>query len=132
MLGFPEMRLAARRGLMQIAVADGDATEAASQAGAAYDLTHTATWAWRALLQTRLEAGDWTGALALVAGALERKIVSPLIAERARAALQGASAASLGSGGQALEFAQGAARARPDFTPAAVIAAALLTADGRG
>jgi HemY protein len=132
MLGFPEMRLAARRGLMQIAVADGDGAEAASQAASAYDLTHTATWAWRALLQTRLEAGDWTGALALVAGALERKIVSPLIAERARAALQAASAASLGSGGQAVEFAQGAARTRPDFTPAAVIAATLLTADGRG
>jgi HemY protein len=132
MLGFPEMRLAAHRGLMQIALADGDGAEAESQARAAYELTHTTTWAWRALLQTRLAAGDWAGALALVAGALDRKIVSPLIAERARAALQGASAASLGTGAQALEFAQGAARARPDFTPAAVIAATLLTADGRG
>ena len=132
MLGFPEMRLAAHRGLMQIALADGDGGEAERQARAAYELTHTASWAWRALLQTRLAAGDWAGALALVAGALDRKIVSPLIAERARAALQGASAARLGTGAQALEFAQGAARARPDFTPAAVIAATLLTADGRG
>ncbi|MGI8840632.1 MAG: heme biosynthesis HemY N-terminal domain-containing protein, partial [Caulobacteraceae bacterium] len=132
MLGFPEMRLAAHRGLMQIALIDGDAAEAAGQARAAYDLAHTATWAWRALLEAWLEAGDWAGALALVAGAQERKIVSPLIAERARAALQAASAASLGTGARALEFAQGAAKARPDFTPAAAIAAALLTAEGRG
>jgi HemY protein len=132
MLGFPDMRLAAHRGLMQIALADGDAAEAESQARAAYELPHTTTWAWRALLKTRLAAGDWAGALALVAGALDRKIVSPLIAERARAALQVASAASLETGPPALEFALGAAKARPDFTPAAVIAAALLTADGRG
>ncbi len=130
MLGFPEMRLAAHRGLMQIALAGGDTAETASQAKAAYDLTHTATWAWRALLEARLEASDWAGALALVAGALERKIVSPLIAERARAALQAASAATLGTGALALEFAQAAAKARPDFTPAVTIAAGLLTAEG--
>ncbi|MEO8927343.1 MAG: heme biosynthesis HemY N-terminal domain-containing protein, partial [Caulobacteraceae bacterium] len=132
MLGFPEMRVAAHRGLMQIALAGGDGAEAASQAQAAYGLAHTANWAWRALLEARLEAGDWAGALALVAGALERKIVSPLIAERARAALQVASAASLAAGPQALEFAQGAAKARPDFSPAAAIAARLLGAEGRG
>jgi len=132
MLGFPEMRLAAHRGLMQIALSSGDGVEAASQAAAAYGLAHTAGWAWRALLEARLEAGDWAAALALVAGALERKIVSPLIADRARAALQAASAASLGGGAQAVDFAQAAARMRPDFTPAAVIAAELLTAEGRG
>jgi len=135
MLGFPDMRLAAHRGLMQTALAQGDAPEALRQARAAYDLSGAAPWAWRALLEARLEAGDWAEGLALVAGALERKIVSPLTAERARAALQAASAASreaAGAAGQALEFAQAAAKARPDFTPGPVIAARLLAADGRG
>jgi HemY protein len=137
MLGFPEMRLAAHRGLMQTAVTEGDPAEALRHAEAAFDLARTAPWAWRALLEARLEAGDWGEALALVKSALERKIVSPLTAERARAALQTASAANLellaqAGAGQALEFAQAAARSRPDFTPGAVIAVRLLTAEGRG
>jgi len=137
MLGFPEMRLAAHRGLMQTALAEGDDAGALKHAEAAFGLARTAPWAWRALLEARLEAGDWSGALALVQSALDRKIVSPLTAERARAALQAASAASLeplaqAGAGQALEFAQAAAKSRPDFTPGAVIAARLLTAEGRG
>jgi len=139
MLGFADMRLAAHRGLMQTALAQGDAPEALRQARAAYELAGdarmgAAPWAWRAVLEARLEAGDWTEALALVAGAVERKIVSPLTAERARAALQAASAASreaAGDSGEALEFVQAAAKARPDFTPGPVIAARLLAADGR-
>ncbi|HEY5070921.1 MAG TPA: heme biosynthesis HemY N-terminal domain-containing protein [Caulobacteraceae bacterium] len=143
MLGFPEMRLAAHRGLMQAAVAAGDKVQALAEAKAAYDLAHTAPWAWRALLDDRLEGGDWSGALALVAGALERKIVSPLTAERARAALRTAGAVSPRATAdghapddgrrrdQTLESAQAAAKARPDFTPAAVIAATLLAAEGR-
>ena len=132
MLGFPEMRLAAHRGLMQTALKNGDKAGALRHAQDAYELAHTAPWAWRALLAARLEAGEWTQALTLVSGALDRKIVSPLIAERARAALQTASAATLRSGQQALDLAQAAARARPDFTPASVICARLLSADGRG
>jgi len=132
MLGFPEMRLAAHRGLMQTALRNGDEAAALRHAQDAYELAHTAPWAWRALLAARLEAAEWAQALTLVGGALERKIVSPLIAERARAALQTVSAAALGSGQQAVDLAQTAARARPDFTPATVICARLLTADGRG
>ena len=131
MLGFPEMRLAAHRGLMQTALKTGDKAGALRHAQNAYDLAHTAPWAWRALLAARLEAGEWTQALSLVSGALERKVVSPLIADRARAALQTASAATLGSSQQAVDLAQAAARARPDFTPASVICAKLLAADGR-
>ena len=131
MLGFPEMRLAAHRGLMQTALKDGDKDGALRHAQDAYGLAHTAPWAWRALLAARLEAGEWSEALTLVSGALERKIVSPLIAERARAALQTASAASMAPGPQAIDLAQAAAKARPDFTPASVIAARLLAAEGR-
>ncbi|MBV9996249.1 MAG: heme biosynthesis protein HemY [Caulobacteraceae bacterium] len=134
MLGFPEMRLAAHRGLMLAALTEGDEAEAERHAVAAYGLARTAPWAWRAVLEARLAAGDWAAALELMEGALERKIVSPLVAERARAALLTASAARAESQGDlagALEDAQGAAKLRTDFAPAAVLASRLLGADGR-
>jgi HemY protein len=134
MLGFPEMRLAAYRGLMQTALAAGDGAQALANAEAAFNLSRTAPWAWRALFQAKLAAADWTGALALTQAAQERKIVSPLIAERARAGLNTAHAAQLeaeGAVSEALEAALAAAKARPDFTPGAAIAARLLVSEGR-
>jgi len=137
MLGFPEMRLVAHRGLMQAAIAEGDHAEARRHADAAYALARTAPWAWRSALEAKLAGGDWAAALELMKGALERKIVSPLVAERARAALLTASAAGQEDSGDpralqtAMENAQSAARLRPDFAPATVTAARLLAADGR-
>ena len=137
MLGFPELRLVAHKGLMQAALEGGDAAAAEAHAEAAYALARTAPWAWRAVLEAKLAAGDWPAALELMQGALGRKIVSPLTAERARAALLTAYAASRETTGDekarqaALEDAQAAARLRPDFAPAAVIAARLLADDGR-
>jgi HemY protein len=137
MLGFPEMRLAGLRGLMQTALAEGDKALALRHAETAYGLAKTARWAWRALLEARLEAGDWKAALALVQGALERKIVPPLVAERARAALLAASAAGLEESddpkvlAQALDFATQAARLKPEFAPGVVMAARLQAADGK-
>ena len=137
MLGFPEMRLAGHRGLMQGAIAQGDHEAALRHAKAAYSLARTSRWAWRALLESRLEGGDWAAALELVQGALERKIVSPLSAERARAALLAASAASLETSPnpalrvQALEFALQSAKLDPGFPPGPVIAARLQIADNK-
>jgi HemY protein len=137
MLGFPELRMAAHRGLMQAALADGDAGEALRHAEAAYGLARTAPWAWRAVLEAKLAAGDWPAALALMQGALERKIISPIVAERARAALLTAYAASREGDpderirANALDDAQTAARLAPGFAPAAVVAARLLAAEGR-
>lgn len=137
MLGFPEMRLAGLRGLMLAAQADGDRPAAIRHAETAYGLARTARWAWRALLEARLEAGDWAAALDLVQGALERKIVSPVVAERSRAALLTASAASLVDSpdpkarAQALDFATQAAKLKPDFAPGVVMAARLLAEDGK-
>ena len=137
MLGFPEMRLAGHRGLMQGAIAQGDHEAALRHAKAAYSLARTSRWAWRALLESRLEGGDWAAALELVQGALERKIVSPISAERARAALLAASAASLETSPnpalrvQALEFALQSAKLDPGFPPGPVIAARLQIADNK-
>lgn len=83
MLGFPDMRLAGLKGLMQTALAEGDKGAALRHAQSAYGLAKTARWAWRALVDSRLEAGDWAAALDLVKTALDRKIVSPIVAERA-------------------------------------------------
>ena len=135
MLGFPEMRLAGHRGLMQLAAGQGDRLAALAQARAAYSLAQTARWAWRALLEDRLEAGDWPAALELVQSGEGRKIVSPISAERARCALLAASAASLEAAAdrkrrtEALDYALEAARLNPGFAPGAVIAARMLAAD---
>jgi HemY protein len=137
MLGFPELRMAAHRGLMQAALAEGDAAEAQRHAEAAYGLARTAPWAWQAVLEAKLAAGDWPAALALMQGALERRIISPIVAERAKAALLTAHAAAREGNpdehvrAAALDDAQTAARLAPGFAPAAVVAARLLADDGR-
>ena len=124
MLGFADMRLAAHRGLMQTALAEGHASQAEAHAQAAFDLPRTAPWAWRAVLGAQLKGADWPAALGVVQTALDRKVISPLIAERARAALYCASR-------QDLDLLTTAARTRPDFTPAAVLASQALAAEGR-
>lgn len=137
MLGFPEMRLAAHRGLMQTALAQGDRETALGHARAAFDLARTGRWAWRALIEDRLETGDWAGALDLLQTALSRKIVSPISAERARAALLAASAAGLETDpdprrrAEALDFALQSARLAPGFTPGVVLAARMLAAEAK-
>jgi HemY protein len=137
MLGFPEMRLAGHRGLMQLAAAKGDRGGALHHATLAYGQTRTARWAWRALLEARLEVGDWNGGLELTRDALDRKIVPPIIAERARAALLAASAAQLEHAPDtkardlALDHAVRAARLQPGFAPGVVMAARLLAGDGK-
>jgi HemY protein len=137
MLGFSEMRLAGHRGLMQLAQRRGDGVEAVANAEAAYNLAKTTRWAWRALLEARLAAGDWDAALSLAKDALDRKIVSPIVAERARAALMAASAASREFSTdpklleQTLDLASQAAKLKPDFAPGVLTAARRLAADGK-
>ncbi|MEO8115431.1 MAG: heme biosynthesis HemY N-terminal domain-containing protein [Phenylobacterium sp.] len=137
MLGLPDMRLAGHKGLMQLAVSQGDRETALRHAEEAYGQARTARWAWRALLEARLEAADWEAALALVKSALDRKVVPPVVADRARAALLAASAAQLEHApdpkarGQALDQAVEAAKLQPGFAPGVVMAARLLAQDGK-
>ncbi len=137
MLGFPEMRLAGLKGLMELALDGGDRKAALKYAEQAYGQTRTARWAWRALLEARLEAADWTAALDLVKSAQDRKIIPPVTAERARAALLAALAAQLEHSpepkarAQALDNAVEAAKLQPGFAPGVVMAARLLAQDNR-
>ena len=137
MLGFPDMRLAAQRGLMQLAQKRKDPAAALRHAEAAYGMTKTARWAWRALLEARLQVGDWQAALQLADDAVERKIVSPVVAERTRTAVLTAYAAQLEHGEdlrgreRAAELAAQAAKLKPDFAPGVALAARMAGADGR-
>jgi HemY protein len=137
MLAFPEMRLAGHRGLMLLAESQGDHEAALGHALDAFNLGKTARWAWRALFEARLDAGDWPGALDLVETALGRKIITPAVADRARAALLAASAADLERSpdprlrDQAVEQAARAAKLSPGFAPGPVMAGRLLADAGR-
>lgn len=137
MLGFPEMRLAGHRGLMLLAEAQGDKEAALKHAQDAFNLAKSARWAWRVLFEAKLEAGAWAEALDLAEKALSRKIVTPLVAERARAALLAASAASLELSAdartrdQAADYAAKAAKLSPGFAPGAVLAGRLLGESGK-
>jgi HemY protein len=138
MLGFPDMKLAGHRGLMQLALARGDRSAALANAEAAYGLGRGgAPWAFTALLEARLEAADWPGALELAKGAAERKIIVPLVAERTRAGLLTALAYGQADGAdpsarsQALDDALEAVKLKPGFAPAAALAARLLAGDGK-
>jgi HemY protein len=137
MLAFPDLRLAARRGLTSLALARGDRAGAVQHAEAAFALARTARWAWRLLLEAHLEAGDWEAARDLLKTGQDRRIVSPDVAERGRAALLAASAAQLDLTGdararsRAADYALEAARLQPGFAPGVVMAARLLTAQGK-
>lgn len=137
MLGFPEMRLAGHKGLMQLALSQGERETALRHAQEAFNETRSARWAWRFLLENRLAGGEWSQGLELVKNAADRKIVPPVTADRARAALLTALAAQLENArdakvrGQALECVAEAVRLQPGFAPAAVMAARLLATDGK-
>jgi HemY protein len=137
MLGFPEMRLAGHKGLMQLALTHGERETALRHAQEAFGETRSARWAWRVLLEARLAAAEWSAGLELVRNALDRKIVPPVTADRARAALLAALAAQLETStapkarSQALDSAVEAAKLQPGFAPGVVMAARLLAADGK-
>lgn len=130
-------RLAARRGLMRLALARGDREAALQHAEAAHALSPGALWAWRALFEARVAAGEWDGALALVEAGVSRKAVTPAAAARARAALLAASAARLETAStargraEALDQAQKALKQNPAFTPGPLIAARINAAAGK-
>jgi HemY protein len=132
MLNVPELKLAGLKGLMQLARGQGEKVEAVRLATEAYNQPKPAMWAFETLFEARLETGEWAEALDLIDGALNRKLISPIFSERAKASLMAASAARLEISDeaqmrdQALDYAQRAAKLQPAFTPAAIIAARLL------
>ena len=137
MLSVPELRLAGLKGLVQLADKAGDAAEAVRLATEAYNLPRPTMWAFETLFEAKLAAGEWGEALDLIDGALNRKLISPIFSERAKASLMAATAAQLESApdaqtkDQALDYALRAAKLQPQFTPAPVIASRHLLAAGK-
>ncbi len=137
MQSVPELKLAGLKGLMTLAQKQGDRIEAIRLAEEAYSQTKPAMWAFRTLFEARLTAGEWAEALDLIEGALGRKLISPIYAERARASLMAASAARMETAAdtatreQALDYAVRAAKLQPQFAPAAIMAGRLLAAHNK-
>ncbi len=137
MLSVPDLRLAGLKGLVQLADKAGDKQEAVRLATEAYNLPRPAMWAFETLFEAKLAAGEWGEALDLIDSALNRKLISPIFSERAKASLMAATAAQLESApdaqtqDQAMDYALRAAKLQPQFTPAPVIASRQLRAAGK-
>lgn len=89
LLETPGGAVAARRGLAGLAAAEGGASAALVHARAAWDHDDGAAWAWRALLDDRLAAADWTAAEDLVRRGERSRLIDKVSAERARGVLRG-------------------------------------------
>lgn len=128
MLDDPEMRLLGLRGLYLEAERLGDRAAARHYAGRAAGHAPQLAWAADATLEEKAERGDWDGALALIEAQKSSRQVERHIANNKRAVLLTAKAMSLGDSDAnatrtaALE----ANRLRPEFGPAAMVAAKAL------
>lgn len=129
LLAFPDAQGAARQGLARLSWAAGDRAGALAQAKAGEAAGRGGAWAWRMQFDDRLEAGDWDGALALLAGPRARRVLAGDGTERARAAVL--TARLLSGGGGPVKDALRAAQLSPDFPPAAVAAARPLAEAGQ-
>jgi len=118
--------LLARRGLSESAARRKDYAGAADHAAAALEMSKSAAWAFNTLLEHRLAAGDWKGALDALQDGEERKFIGGKAARRRRAVILAAAASHAerrGDRAQALELAQKSAALAPGFGPAAAMAA---------
>ncbi|MER9417806.1 heme biosynthesis protein HemY [Mesorhizobium sp. M0306] len=128
MLDDPEMRLLGLRGLYLEAERLGDRNAARHYAGRAAAVAPQLAWAAESTLEDLTGRGDWDGALKLVDAQKSTRQIERDAANRRRAVLLTAKAQALidsdanASRMAALE----ANRLRPDFAPAAVVAAKLL------
>ncbi|WP_378947013.1 heme biosynthesis protein HemY [Mesorhizobium sp. ANAO-SY3R2] len=128
MLDDPEMRLLGLRGLYLEAERLGDRAAARHYAGRAADLAPQLGWAADSTLEERAERGDWDGALALVDAQKSTRQIERETANNKRSVLLTAKAMSLYDSdfNAARVAALEANRLRPEFGPAAVVAAKAL------
>jgi HemY protein len=128
MLDDPEMRLLGLRGLYLEAERLGEKSAARHYAGRAADLAPQLGWAAESTMEEKVERGDWDGALKLVDAQKSSRQIERDAANRRRSVLLTAKAMALLD--TDLTAARSAAveanRLRPDFAPAAVIAARTL------
>jgi HemY protein len=128
MLDDPEMRLLGLRGLYLEAERLGDRNAARHYAGRAAVMAPQLAWAAESTLEDLTQRGDWDGALKLVDAQKSTRQIERDAANRRRAVLLTAKAQALidSDPGAARTAAIEANRLRPDFAPAAVVAATTL------
>lgn len=128
MLDDPEMRLLGLRGLYLEAERLGDRAAARHYAGRAAGLAPQLGWAADSTLEEKTERGDWDGALALVDAQKSTRQIERDVANNRRSVLLCAKAMSLldSDFNTARTAALEANRLRPEFGPAAIIAAKTL------
>ncbi|MEO9336293.1 heme biosynthesis protein HemY [Mesorhizobium sp. SB112] len=128
MLDDPEMRLLGLRGLYLEAERLGDKAAARHYAGRAAAVAPQLAWASDATLEEKTEDSDWDGALALIDAQKSTHQIEKDTANRRRSVLLTAKAMALFDTDPAASrtAAVEANRLRPDFVPAALIAAKAL------
>ncbi|MER9236624.1 heme biosynthesis protein HemY [Mesorhizobium sp. M0622] len=128
MLDDPEMRLLGLRGLYLEAERLGDRNAARHYAGRAAAVAPQLAWAAESTLEDLTGRSDWDGALKLVDAQKSTRQIERDAANRRRAVLLTAKAQALiaSDANAARTAALEANRLRPDFAPAAVVAATLL------
>ncbi|PSJ58450.1 heme biosynthesis protein HemY [Kumtagia ephedrae] len=128
MLDDPEMRLLGLRGLYLEAERLGDRAAARHYAGRAADIAPQLGWAADSTIEEKIVSGDWDGALKIVDAQKATHQIERDAANRRRSVLLTAKATALFD----VEFphaktaALEANRLRPDFVPAALVAARAL------
>jgi len=130
MLERPETAFLGLRGLLMQALKAGDRTEALSLARRAYEERPKTGWAVTTLLDLHLEAGDWAEAAPLLTQAAKLKAVPEADARRRRAVLL-TERARTEPPATGLTAAREAVKLAPDFVPARVQYARILTGAGR-
>ena len=132
MLGHAETKLLGLRGLYVEAVRRNDAASARAYAQEAVQTDSTPAWASEALMEFQSRAGEWSGALTTLEGAVAAKAIDKVVAKRRRAVLLTAQGLSVEETKPKLarELSVEAAKLAPDLVPAAALAGRLLGAAG--
>jgi len=128
MLDDAKTRLVAQRGLVSIAQTRSDASALLTHAGEAFDRAGQARWAFDALFEAQVNAGQWADAEITLSEGERRGHMVRDRAARMRAVLLTAEARRLEETDpdMAAKLAERAATASPAFAPAAELAGRLL------
>jgi HemY protein len=134
MLISPETEFLGLRGLLTLAMRDGDMGYAARLVDRALQLHPKSPWVVRNKFEIECATGAWPQARETLGRAAQTKLITRQERNRRQGILAFAEACQAleqGAETQALEFSQQALKGAPDLVPAAVLAARLLAASGK-
>ncbi|MBL4870474.1 MAG: heme biosynthesis protein HemY [Robiginitomaculum sp.] len=129
----PKTKMAGLHGLARLAFERGDYASALDTAQQAVDNPKSCGWAFDFLFKSQISLQDWAGALDSLSAAEKRKTIDKAEAKRTRSVLLAAQASGLeklGETERAVDIAQQAHSASPEFAPASALAARLLHHNG--